>query len=78
MKSSINKRQTAELDEWLKSGKLVLSLRKNVDDDLKEVEMTVFIFYSRSHGNYLCRKKQSVLTVLCRLYNYYWAKRTAA
>ncbi len=40
---------------------------------LKEVDMTEFKCDTRSHGNFLYGKKQSVFTVLYRLYNYCWA-----
>ena len=35
--------------------------------------MTEFKCDTRSHGNFLYGKKQPVLTVLYRLYNYCWA-----
>jgi hypothetical protein len=38
--------------------------------DLKEVGMTEFKCDTRSYGNFLYGKKQSVFTVLYRLYNY--------
>ena len=35
--------------------------------------MTEFKYDTRSHGNFLYGKKQSVFTVLYRLYNHCWA-----
>jgi len=37
--------------------------------------VTEFKCDTRNHGHFLYGKKQSVFTVLYRLYNYYWAER---